>query len=210
MAIVLEIYAFVSLTAVGTIPRKLGELRGTADRAFVVIEDPANVTDRGQASVGFASPPDVRFEDVSFCYRPDDPDALRGATFEMPAGAGVALVGHSGTDKSTCANLLSASGIPPVGGASWAAWTPAAYPRTAPPHGSSPTMHEPPGALTGGQEAGTGRWLGYRTSAGSQCGQAPGSGWSAAQMSSALASRGTNAPGGHHDLRTSRVGQVVM
>lgn len=50
--------------------------------------------------------PCVRFEKVGFRYRPHLPAALRETSFEIAAGETVALVGHSGAGKSTCANLL--------------------------------------------------------------------------------------------------------
>src|SRR5690606_21730241 len=42
---------------------------------------------------------------VSFGYVPGQA-ALRDVNFEVPAGQTVALVGHSGAGKTTCANLL--------------------------------------------------------------------------------------------------------
>ncbi|MGH8908629.1 MAG: thiol reductant ABC exporter subunit CydC [Egibacteraceae bacterium] len=105
-AIVLAAYAFTPLVEVSVQLRNLGQLRGSADRVFAIIQAPANVTDRGGEAAVVGSPPDVRFQGVTFRYRPDDPDALRDVTFAVPAGVTVALVGPSGAGKSTCANLL--------------------------------------------------------------------------------------------------------
>ena len=105
-AIVLAVYAFLPLVEVGTPLRNLGIVRAAADRVFALSKAPANVVDVAGEPVQLASPPEVRFEGVTFRYRPGDPDALRAVTFAIPAGATVALVGASGAGKSTCANLL--------------------------------------------------------------------------------------------------------
>jgi subfamily B ATP-binding cassette protein MsbA len=47
----------------------------------------------------------VRFENVAFAY-PDGSEALRGVSFEAPAGKTIALVGESGAGKSTTLNLI--------------------------------------------------------------------------------------------------------
>lgn len=47
----------------------------------------------------------VSFADVRFSYRPDRP-ALRGVTFDVPAGSRVAVVGPSGAGKSTVLSLI--------------------------------------------------------------------------------------------------------
>ena len=54
----------------------------------------------------------VRFEDVSFSYRPADPDApevlaLEHVDLDVPPGQTVALVGATGAGKSTMAKLLA-------------------------------------------------------------------------------------------------------
>lgn len=105
-AIVLAVYAFVPIVEVATPLRNLGIVRAAADRVFALSKVPANVVDRAGEAVELASPPEVRFENVTFRYRPDDPDALRAVSFSIPAGATVALVGASGAGKSTCANLV--------------------------------------------------------------------------------------------------------
>ncbi|MCP4957372.1 lipid A ABC transporter ATP-binding protein/permease MsbA [Photobacterium aquimaris] len=50
---------------------------------------------------------DVSVKDITFTYPTKDTPALRNVSFELPAGKTVALVGRSGSGKSTIANLLT-------------------------------------------------------------------------------------------------------
>jgi ABC-type multidrug transport system fused ATPase/permease subunit len=56
----------------------------------------------------------VEFKDVEFEYEKDTP-VLRGISFQVPAGSTVALVGSSGSGKSTIIGLLMAFGRPQKG-----------------------------------------------------------------------------------------------
>ncbi|MBM4154631.1 MAG: thiol reductant ABC exporter subunit CydD [Lentisphaerae bacterium] len=53
-----------------------------------------------------AAPPSIRFDDVRFAYDGGARPALLGASFELPAGRITALVGASGSGKTTAARLL--------------------------------------------------------------------------------------------------------
>jgi len=105
-AIVLGIYAFVPLTEISVPLRLLGQIRASVIRVQTITDAPPNVEDTGRTEMAPTAALEVRFHSVSFAYRDADPDALRGVSFAIPAGATVALVGHSGSGKSTCANLL--------------------------------------------------------------------------------------------------------
>ncbi|WBA10653.1 lipid A ABC transporter ATP-binding protein/permease MsbA [Salinivibrio kushneri] len=50
---------------------------------------------------------DIKVEDVVFTYPTRDAPALNHVSFELPAGQTLALVGRSGSGKSTIANLLT-------------------------------------------------------------------------------------------------------
>ena len=50
--------------------------------------------------------PSLRFEDVSFSYDEEEGEVLTDLNFEIHAGKTVAVVGHSGSGKSTIINLI--------------------------------------------------------------------------------------------------------
>jgi ATP-binding cassette, subfamily B, bacterial len=66
-----------------------------ADPAHPVEIDPAQVTGH------------VRFEDVSFAYPGADRPALSGVDLDIPAGSTLALVGETGSGKTTLASLAA-------------------------------------------------------------------------------------------------------
>jgi ABC-type multidrug transport system fused ATPase/permease subunit len=92
--------------------RSLGMWVGQAQRAtasgeriFQVLDEPEDVADRP----GALELPDgdgaIRFEDVSFSYLPDRP-VLEHLDLELEAGATVALIGHTGSGKTTLSSLV--------------------------------------------------------------------------------------------------------
>ncbi|MQC12967.1 lipid ABC transporter permease/ATP-binding protein, partial [Morganella morganii] len=50
---------------------------------------------------------DVAFENVTFRYQGKENPALKNVSFTIPSGKTVALVGRSGSGKSTIANLIT-------------------------------------------------------------------------------------------------------
>ncbi|OZS43063.1 lipid A ABC transporter ATP-binding protein/permease MsbA [Photobacterium sanguinicancri] len=50
---------------------------------------------------------DIKVDNVTFTYPTKDAPALRNVSFDLPAGKTLALVGRSGSGKSTIANLLT-------------------------------------------------------------------------------------------------------
>src|SRR5712691_1370065 len=58
---------------------------------------------------------DVAFEHVTFRYRIDGPEVLHDATFKVPAGQIVGIVGPSGSGKSTLAKLVQRLYVPESG-----------------------------------------------------------------------------------------------
>ena len=57
----------------------------------------------------------VRFDAVTFRYRPDGPEILKGVDLEVPAGQVVGIVGPSGSGKSTLAKMIQRLYLPESG-----------------------------------------------------------------------------------------------
>ena len=81
------------------------EARASVIRVFEVIDTEPGVTDRPGAVPLGSAPADVDLDDVSFGYVPGRP-VLRGLSLHVNVGETVALVGTSGSGKSTIAYLL--------------------------------------------------------------------------------------------------------
>nr|WP_309473094.1 ABC transporter ATP-binding protein [Rhodococcus sp. AG1013] len=69
----------------------------------VEIDDPARPVPMPREKVDGG----VRFEDVGFRYENADRDALAGIAIDVPAGSSLALVGETGSGKTTLASLVA-------------------------------------------------------------------------------------------------------
>src|SRR3989475_7077321 len=92
--------------------RALGMWIGQAQRAtaageriFEVIDEPEEVTDKPGARPLPDGDGTIRFEHVSFEYLPGRP-VLRDVDLDLPAGRTVALIGHTGSGKTTLTSLV--------------------------------------------------------------------------------------------------------
>ncbi len=76
-------------------------------RVLGVIETPLDVPDAGpDAATSPRGPATVTFEDVGYAY-PGGPPVLRGIDLVVPAGRSVAVVGATGSGKTTLAKLVA-------------------------------------------------------------------------------------------------------
>jgi len=84
-----------------------------AESVFALLDTPGEV-DTGRSTIGRAEG-HITFEHVSLSYSQDDRLALKDINFDIPAGQAVALVGASGSGKSTMANLVPRFYLPSSG-----------------------------------------------------------------------------------------------
>jgi len=99
------------IVAIGTqLTESLAGLERTRE---VLAESPEDTDPRRTVALG-ALRGDVTFEHVDFAYEADKP-VLRDVSFESPAGTVTALVGSSGSGKSTIIGLLAAFHTPGSG-----------------------------------------------------------------------------------------------
>ncbi len=78
----------------------------SAGRIFEILDEEPEILDRAGAIDLVEPEGDVRFDNVSFAYTANGPKVLDGFDLAMAPGETVALVGRTGTGKSTAARLL--------------------------------------------------------------------------------------------------------
>jgi ABC-type transport system involved in Fe-S cluster assembly fused permease/ATPase subunit len=99
------IQLYIPLGFLGTLYREIKQSLTDLDKMFTLLEREREIDDAPGAAPLQVRQGVVRFEDVRFGYEPAR-EILHGISFEIPAGATVAVVGPSGAGKSTLARLL--------------------------------------------------------------------------------------------------------
>ncbi|MBI3620913.1 MAG: ATP-binding cassette domain-containing protein [Nitrospirae bacterium] len=90
-----------------TVGSQLQPVMAAADRIFAILDQPTEMQmDRGRIELTRVER-GIEFERVSFRYEPDSPPALQEVSLRIGAGELVALVGSSGSGKSTIVNLIA-------------------------------------------------------------------------------------------------------
>ena len=106
----LALSAFLPVSEIAHVGRQLADTLGATRRLHAVHRQPVPVRDGPgvdpDAASGLADVPALTLENVSFRYEGQHEDALREASFAVPAGSTLALVGPSGAGKTTVAHLL--------------------------------------------------------------------------------------------------------
>ncbi|MFZ9396627.1 MAG: ABCB family ABC transporter ATP-binding protein/permease [Erythrobacter sp.] len=99
------IQLFRPLDVLGMVYRSIRQGLVDMGEMFKLIDTPVEVQDRPGAPALVVRRPHITFDHVVFGYDKDR-TILQGLSFEVPAGAHVAIVGPSGAGKSTIARLL--------------------------------------------------------------------------------------------------------
>ncbi len=100
------IYLFFPIAQLGFIITQFGQASASAARIFEILDAKSDVTDKPTA---IALPPvqgDIRFDNVTFRYFGGGDPVLDKVSFEAKPGQTIALLGATGSGKTTIINLL--------------------------------------------------------------------------------------------------------
>ena len=108
-----DVQAFIQYTRQFSMPiTQLSSIANTlqltvvsAERVFELLDEEEEIPDAADAAVVGDARGDVRFDDVSFRYKPDVP-LIEHMTIDVNSGDTIAIVGPTGAGKTTLVNLL--------------------------------------------------------------------------------------------------------
>jgi ATP-binding cassette, subfamily B, bacterial len=101
-------YATQLFEPLKAVSKKLADLQGalaSAERAFDLLDQLPEVSERPDAAGIGRARGDIRFENVSFAYDSKHP-VFNGLNFEAPAGCSIGIEGRTGAGKTTLMSLL--------------------------------------------------------------------------------------------------------
>ena len=94
------------ILTIGFLSASISRAGASSQRVFDVLDAPLDVTDAADASILLPVSCRVDFDDVSFRYPGSTRDILDGVSFTARPGQTVAILGTTGSGKSTLVNLI--------------------------------------------------------------------------------------------------------
>ncbi len=99
-------YLFFPIMMFGMIVTQMGQASASADRIFEILDAKSDIVDKPNASKLPAVKGDVKFENVTFRYVGGGEPVLKNVSFEAKSGETIALLGATGSGKTSIINLL--------------------------------------------------------------------------------------------------------
>ncbi|MGZ9235985.1 MAG: ABC transporter ATP-binding protein [Anaerolineales bacterium] len=99
-------YLFFPIMMFGMIVTQMGQASASAERVFEILDAKSDIVDKPGAARLPEVKGDVRFEDVTFRYFSGGEPVLDSVSFEAKPGETIALLGATGSGKTTIINLL--------------------------------------------------------------------------------------------------------
>jgi ATP-binding cassette subfamily B protein len=100
------IYLFFPIAQFGFIITQLGQASASAERIFEILDAKNDITDKPDAITLPDVTGTVKFENVTFRYFGGGEPVLKNVSFEASPGETIALLGATGSGKTTIINLL--------------------------------------------------------------------------------------------------------
>jgi ATP-binding cassette subfamily C protein CydC len=115
LAILAVMAAFEAVLPLPDAYQYLGRTQAAGRRLLEIVHTRPQVVFPGQ-SISLSGPVALKFDNVSFRYHENAPWALKGVDFEIPSGRRLAVIGETGSGKSTLIRLLVRFWDPIAGG----------------------------------------------------------------------------------------------